>query len=101
MAMCRKKTFVKLQSLFFENKLFSNWVAVNIMKHLCQVEDFLKRCNVLNCNSLPFQIHNSSIGLFMYLITSYILQKIFLTLEFELVPQLLSPVSGPVLLLNF
>ena len=37
----------------------------------------------------------------MYLITSHILQKIFLTLGFELVPQLLSPVSGLVLLLNF
>lgn len=56
---------------------------------------------MLTCNSLLFQIHNSSIKLFMYLITSHILQKIFFTLGFELVPQLLSPVSGPVLLLNF
>ena len=37
-----KRQFKAAQSLVFENKLFSNWVAIDIRKHLCQARRFLK-----------------------------------------------------------
>lgn len=103
---CAKiKLLSSFSNLFFiEKKLFLNRILVDVKIHLCKLEEFWKNHHVCIYSWLHFHMYSPSTEFFIYLMTSHMLQQIFLTLGMGMNLsgfKLFSPVSGPESLLNF